>query len=206
MHEVLPKDLREAEFRLFKSSIASLGKNPLGRWIVTLKFEGLKLLPLVIRYSRELLKSHKNHYLAFPDAGATALAKREYPEMSEKIFSFNEVKTKQLVQPNILLAVMPTPPDFEIFEDIANKYSGPIVMINGNLEDSVVGIGSVARDRRKRFLSSWNVSYWLEPLKAGALMKAFPSDWILFQLTDQGYSYKSKFTDKPTSEEIYELL
>ncbi len=206
MSQILPKDLKAAESMLFNSSLASFKKNSLGRWSVNLKFEGLRILPLVIRYSRELTQSHKNHYLVFPDAGATALAKRDYPDFADKILSFNDVKSKEIDHSHILIAVKPCPPDYEIYEEIVNKYSGPILMFNGKLEDAVVGIGSVARERRKRFLSSWNVSFWLEPLKGGAIMKTFPSQWTLFRLSDQGYVYHSEFSNKPTEEEIFEIL
>ncbi len=208
MSNTLPKDLKEAETMLLTSSLASLVKNPLGRWSITLRFEGLKVLPLVIRYSKQLATSCKNHYLAFPDAGAAALAKRDYPEMSQKIMTFTEIikKTNSNDTSTILVTVCPTPPDYEIFEELTKTYSGPLIMINGRLEDSMVGIGSVARERRKRFLSLWNVSFWLEPLKNGALIRMFPHKWKLFRLTDFGYVFDSEYEDRPAQEIIFEKL
>ena len=49
-----------------------------------------------------------------------------------------------------------------------------MVLLNGKLEDAAVGIGTVARERRKGFLSSWQSAYALIPTGDGALRRAFP--------------------------------
>ena len=60
-------------------------------------------------------------------------------------------------------------------------------MLNGRLEDAAVGIGSVARERRKGFVASWQQAYWLQPLEGGALMRCFPDDWRLYRQDPDGY-------------------
>ena len=52
-------------------------------------------------------------------------------------------------------------------------------MVNGKLDDASVGIGSVARERRKAFISKWDNIYWLEPLEKGALMHSHGDNWNL---------------------------
>ncbi len=42
-------------------------------------------------------------------------------------------------------------------------------MVNGKLEDPIVGIGSVGREMRKRFAEKWKVLYFVQPLSMGAL-------------------------------------
>ena len=60
-------------------------------------------------------------------------------------------------------------------------------MLNGRLEDAAVGIGSVARERRKGFCGIWQQAYWLQPLEGGALLRSYPDDWHLFRQDSDGY-------------------
>ena len=76
-------------------------------------------------------------------------------------------------------------------------------MLNGKLEDSAIGIGSVGRDRRRKFISSWNNIFWLEPLKSGALMRLYPYNWTLFKMNNSYYTYHKDYSNKPDPESIY---
>ena len=69
----------------------------------------------------------------------------------------------------ILVAVSPQHYDYEEFEALCKNVNCKVIMINGKLDDAAVGIGSVARERRKAFVSKWVNIYWLEPLVNGAL-------------------------------------
>ena len=80
-------------------------------------------------------------------------------------------------------------------------------MLNGRLEDAAVGIGSVARERRKGFVASWQQAYWLQPLEGGALMRCFPDDWRLYDLnTDIGEEKDLSSLHPETVKEILDLL
>ncbi len=204
----LPKDLDEAKKMLFLSSKNSLQSSSNKRWEVNLKFEGLKISSLINTLSKELVNSNYNHILSYPDMGATALSKRDYPEMKDLTYTFKEL-SKALPNeklPKILIAVNPQPFDYEEFEELVTNFEGTVLMVNGRLEDTIVGVGSVARERRKRFTNSWKNSFWLEPLKDGALMHAYPDEWSLFKNTQLGYKFISSFSSKPNSEEVFESL
>ena len=75
-------------------------------------------------------------------------------------------------------------------------------MLNGRLEDAAVGIGSVARTRRRGFIASWQQAYWLEPIVGGALMRAYPEEWMLFRADEDGYRYVTGFEQRPDAEAI----
>ena len=79
-----------------------------------------------------------------------------------------------------------------------------MIMINGKLDDSAVGIGSVARERRKNFISKWQNIYWLEPITKGVLFHCYPEDWKLFRLDNDGYRFFKKFDKKPSSDDLFE--
>ena len=75
-------------------------------------------------------------------------------------------------------------------------------MFNGLLDNLSVGIGSVARERRKRFVSTWSNIYWLEPLAKGAILMAYPNDWLLFSSSPDGYRFERDFKQKPEVDTI----
>ncbi|WP_320676835.1 DUF1995 family protein [Prochlorococcus sp. MIT 1300] len=200
--------MKTAELSLHESMLLSIRAQERGRWTINLKFEGLKLMPIVFRMHKTLLAEKIQSLLCWPDAGATALAKHSEPEFKQSIVSFSDViKNKDNITNNkILIAVSPQPHDYEEFEQISNTYSDTIVILNGKLEDAAVGIGSVARQRRRAFLSQWRDSYWLEPLENGALMHIYPNQWSLFKSGPNGYSFLSNFDNKPTPEIVFENL
>jgi hypothetical protein len=81
----------------------------------------------------------------------------------------------------VLLAVAPTAADYEAFERLGERHSGSVVMVNGRLEDAAVGIGSVARERRRGFVATWTSAYALIPVDGGALRQATPGSWELYR-------------------------
>ena len=76
----------------------------------------------------------------------------------------------------------------------------------GKLEDAAVGIGTVARERRKGFLSSWQSAYALIPTGDGALRRAFPQDWQLYRRDPDGYRFVQDFEAKPDAEQMADAL
>ncbi len=207
MNLVLPRDLSEAEEIANKSIIAFNVATKLNRFSVKFKFEGLRPMPIVIRLAKTLDDNNINNMLAWSDAGATALAKRDAPDLNSRIFSFSEIiKVKDFSSyPQLLIAVAPKPYDYEDFEALCKNYPGKILMFNGQLDDPVVGIGSVARERRKGFISSWTNIFWLEALQGSALMHNYPDKWKLFRHDSDGYRFLKSFEQQPNSEEIFEV-
>ncbi len=208
MASILPADLREAESRLLKSIIESLQNEDFNRISINLKFEGLRIMPVVLRLSNELTTISRKNCLAWPDAGGTALAKREYPTCAGDIYSFRDLLSEDynIKENTILIAVSPQPYDYEDFINLCDGYKGVIIMVNGRLVDSTVGIGSIGRDRNKSFLPSWHTAFSLEPLSEGALMREYPHDWSLFKLEQNGYRYVRDFRAKPNQETIMEAM
>jgi hypothetical protein len=69
-----------------------------------------------------------------------------------------------------------------------------------------VGIGSVARQRRRGFLSLWQVAYALIPQSGSALRRAFPDPWELYRLDADGFRRVAEFEQKPDGEQQAEAL
>jgi hypothetical protein len=202
---MLPQDLRAAEDQALQALEQALAADPRGRWSVEWRFEGLRILPVVLRLQQRLAASHPAPRLLFPDAGAAALARRDAPDQASAIADFRAELREQgeAGRPagTVLLAVAPNQADYDDFERLCGAHRGAVVLINGTLEDAAVGIGSVARERRRGFLAQWRAAYLLQPLQGAALRRAFPGDWELYRQDADGFRLASSFEHKPDAEQ-----
>ena len=203
MMNKLPSDLKEAESNVYESIQNYFLSNSEKSFLsVSLKFEGLRLNPIIFRLSNKLTEFKYDNILLWADAGGAALAKRDNPDLANKIFTFKDFLKSNDLFNNVLLVCSPQPYDIEIFEQVCSSTNSSIIMINGKLEDPIVGIGSVGREMRKRFAEKWEVIYFLQPLSMGALSKRFPNNWELYKLNPNGYSFVKSFENRPDDETI----
>ena len=212
---MLPPDLRQAEAQLREALNSALKSNGKGRWTIELRFEGLRLLPLGLRLAEALDGEGIQLRVLCPDAGATALARRDHPGLAPLISSLGDHLRLQAQESSeapdngghpLLVVVGPGPSDYELVEGVCTVHPGPVVLLNPTLEDGAVGIGSVARARRKGFLAPWQAAYALQPFANGALRRAYPGDWELYRLDPEGFRLAGTFPQKPSSEEQAETL
>ena len=213
---MLPPDLRQAEAQLREALHSALSSDSRGRWTIELRFEGLRLLPLAMRLAEALAGEERALRVLCPDAGATALARRDNPGLAPLISSLGDHHRQrgdtdagagdQSSDPPLLLVVGPGPSDYDVVEGVCTAHPGAVVLLNPTLEDAAVGIGSVARSRRKGFLAQWQAAYALQPFANGALRRAFPGDWELYRLDPEGFRLAGAFPQKPSSEEQAETL
>ena len=226
---MLPPDLRTAEAEALEALRAALAADAKGRWTLELRFEGLRLMPVVLRLGAALEADELPFRLLFADAGATALARRDGPELADHIASFSDQRRRNQAEPTagptagptaepttgptaeptaeltnqapLLLLVGASQAEYEEVETLCQGYPGPVVLINASLEDAAVGIGSVARQRRRGFLSLWSAAYALIPRPASALRRCYPHDWELYRLDPDGYRAVARFDHRPDGEE-----
>lgn len=201
---MLPPDLRSAEAEALAAIQSTLAAGTKGLWSVELRFEGLRLLPLALRLQASLSANVPSLRLLCADAGATALAQRDAPDIAKRIGSLRDQMRLQQADggsEGVLLLVAPTPADYEEVEQVCALHRGIVLLLNGNLEDSAVGIGSVARQRRKGFLAGWQSAYALIPTGDGALRRAFPDAWELYRCDADGYRFVCEFDQKPDMEQ-----
>ncbi len=206
--EQLPYDLSEAENQAFHSLERILKNQNSSRISITYKFEGIRISPVAQRLYERLKIVNPNILFLWPDAGSTALARRDSPDNSSKIFSFKEIIEGKYSESSnsVYLTIAPKAFDYEVFYKLCNTPNQAIIMLNGSLEDTSIGIGSVGRERRKEFISNWLTAYWVEPVVNGALIRMYPSDWKLFKLIEDKYNLIDTYTSKPNSETIQEAL
>jgi plasmid stability protein len=205
---MLPADLRSAEAEARAALERALKAEPRGRWTVEMRFEGLRMMPVALRLSQRWLEEELEHRLLFPDAGATALARRDAPSLAPLIGSFSDQRRLQGEgsSSGVLLLVGAGPSDYEEVEGICTHHTGAVVLLNPVLEDGAVGIGSVARERRRGFLAGWEAAYALIPQADSALRRAWPATWQLYRLDPDGYRAVASFERKPDGEQRDQAL
>jgi hypothetical protein len=205
---VLPADLAAAEAQARDALLAALVADVNGRWTVEWRFEGLRLLPLALRLARQLVVAGREPRLVFADAGAAALAKRDGPDLAERCADFNSLLREQGQETSqgLLLAVAPSPAEYGDFERLCQQHRGAVVTLNGRLEDAAVGIGSVARQRRRGFVAQWQAAYCLQPLAEGVLRRSYPEQWQLYREDVDGFRLANQFERRPDGEQIAEAL
>jgi hypothetical protein len=204
----LPADLNGAEAEAFVALQEALADGDGGRWTVELRFQGLRLLPVVLRLAEALAAVGVPLRLLFADMGATALARRDRPELAERIASFADQRRLQEQGPSdgVLLLVGASQAEYDQVEALCSDHRGPAVLVNAALEDAAVGIGSVARQRRRGFLSLWQAAYALIPQAGSALRRVYPGEWELFRLDADGFRPVARFERRPDGEEQEQAL
>jgi hypothetical protein len=205
---MLPPDLRAAEDQALEALRAALAASQPGRWTMEFRFEGLRLLPLSLRCCDRLLQEDTSLRLLFPDAGAAALARRDAPALAGRIGSFSEERRRQEAgeEPGLLVLVAASQAEYEEVEALCGRHRGAVVLINPALEDAAVGIGSVARQRRRGFLSGWEAAYALVPQEGSALRRAWPGPWELYRLDPDGYRPVATFERRPDGDQQQQAL
>lgn len=201
---MLPADLRSAEAEALEGVRAALAEGGRTLWTVELRFEGLRIMPVALRLLEALTVLAPDVRLLFPDAGATALARRDAPEQAGRITSLGDLMRLQQADggsEGLLLLSAPSPADYAEVEQVCAQHRGVVVMINGRLEDAAVGIGTVARERRRGFLSGWRCAYALIPTGDGALRHVHPGEWELYRRDADGYRPVTRFESRPDSEQ-----
>ena len=145
----------------------------------------------------------------FPDAGAAALARRDWNDPAFSIRGINEFKGRLEPEDEACLVIEPSSVEVNEIEALCNEATGKyVVLLNPKLEDiAVVGIGYTARQIRERFLSTLESCYYLQPLEGATLLRVYPGPWQVWGETeDDDYELLGEFAKKPSGEEMANLF
>ncbi|MDH6056172.1 DUF1995 family protein [Umezakia ovalisporum] len=207
----LPKSLEEA---IAQSRIATQAALADGytRLQVDFLFPELKVMPVAAQFLPLFAEYDSRLKVFFADAGAAALANRDWADTPFKILDIGTgraVKSKIETEDEIFLFIAPTSvevPQLEkLCEDIGHR---PFVMLNPRLEDSgVVGIGYAARQTRQRFISTIESCYYLRPVDdTTAVFRCYPGLWEVWVETNGEYQKVAELSKKPSGDELDLIL
>jgi hypothetical protein len=204
---LLPDNLEDAIEQAIAASHQAIADGG-NRVIADLRFPELKVLPIAYEFAASFNQIYGKEWQAiFSDAGAAALAKREWADLEVSVRGVNEGRRAIREEDKAFLLIEPTSVEVEMVEKLVQLAGDrPFVMLNPRLENSEVGLGLAARQMRDRFLSTFETAYYIKPLELGALWRCYPQTWQVWQETESGMQPMAEVAQRPSSDDIERLF
>jgi hypothetical protein len=208
----LPNSLEEAIAQAAQATNAAIADG-YSRLQVELIFPELKLMPLAEQFLAEFTQFGSQLKVFFPDAGAAALARRDWGEVPFTIADVGSgrVPPEVQIQPEdkAFLFIDPSAVEVNQVEKLCEiAAERPVVMLNPRLEDAAtIGIGYAGRQLRSRFLNHIESCYHLRPLEEDvAVFRYYPSNWQVWREINAEYQLIAEFPKKPFADELDRLI
>ncbi len=183
------------------------------RMQVDIAIPELKVMPIAQQFYPLLQDMGKRFRVYFPDAGAAALAKRDWGNPDFIIRGLGETQNPVDPDDDVVLVVEPSAVEVHALEDLCNAVVDcQVILLNPKLEDvATIGIGYAGRQLRDRFLSTLQTIYYLKPLEGASLLRVYPDPWQVWREVPalpplQDYELMAEFPNRPTGEELDTLL
>ena len=207
----LPKSLEEAIAQARGATQAALADGYF-RLQVELLYPELNPMPVAIQFIPVLEQLGSQLKVFFPDAGAAALARRDWGDVPFKILDIGtgKVPVQQQIQPEdgVFLFIAPTAVEVALLEKLCEEAGDrPVVMLNPRLENAAtIGIGYAGRQLRDRFLSTIESCYHLRPLEEAIVFRCYPSPWQVWLEKGDEYQLITELLKNPLGEELDQIL
>lgn len=172
-------------------------------------FPELKPMPVAQQYLAQSLTLGDRVKVFFSNAGAAALARRDWGDTPYQIFGMEELWEPVQPEDDAFVLVAPTAVEVGRAEKMFNQVGDrPYILLNPQLQDvAVVGIGYAGRELRNRFLSRLESCYYLRPLEKGAVLRAYPSPWqVWWETSEDNYQVVAEEPERPSSEQLEQIL
>lgn len=203
----LPQTLEEAVEQAKVATRAALDDG-YNRLQVELQFPELKIMPVAQQFIPAFEDLGSQLRIYFPDAGAAALARRDWGEKPYSIRGIRDLKSE--IQPNEQLIVFVEPSSVEVqeVEQLCQvAMDRPVVLLNPRMEDIVtIGIGLAGRQLRERFLNTFESCYYLQPLEKAAIFRSYPAGWQVWIEKESDYELVSETPERPVGEALDRIL
>ncbi len=204
---LLPNNLEDATEQAIAATHQAI-TNGVTRILVDLGFPELNSLPVAYEFVRSFNERYGNSWQAlFSDAGAAALAKREWKDLEVSFRGVNEGRRAIREEDQAFLLVEPSSIEVDQVEKLVQLAGDrPFVMLNPRLENSEVGVGLATRRLRDRFISTFETAYYIKPLELGALWRCYPQTWQVWQQTEEGMQQLAEVEQRPSNDDIDRLF
>ena len=202
----IPKTLPEATEQAKAATQAALSEGQT-RLQVEMVIPELKQQPIAKQFLE--LFSGQQFKVFFPDAGAAALARRDWRDPDFIIRGLGELATPVDPDDDSYLIVNPSSVEVDAVESFCNEaLDRPVVLLNPKLEDiATIGIGYAGRQLRERFLSRIETCYYLRPIDQAAIYRCYPGPWQIWkEIAPNEYELFKSLDSRPSGEEIDRLL
>jgi len=203
----LPDTLEEAIAQAQQATTAAIADG-YKRIQVDLLFSELKILPVAEQFLPTFEHLGSQFRVYFPDAGAAALARRDWGEKPYAIRGIKDMRAEMQPDEQAFLFVQPSSVEVLEVEKLCQEaMDRPVVMLNPRLEDvATIGIGYAGRQLRDRFLSTFESCYYLRPIEGAAVFRAYPGLWQVWQDKEGTYELIAEETQRPAGEALDRIL
>jgi hypothetical protein len=209
----LPKTLEDAIAQSTEAVKSALADG-MTRIQVELLFPELKFMTVAEQFLPLFTEYESRLKVFFADAGAAALARRDWTDAQFQISDIGTGRAASLeakIQPEdeIFLFIAPTSVEVPQLEKLCELIGErPVIMLTPRLEDSsVVGIGYTARETRRRFISTIESCYYIRPVDdESALFRCYPGLWEVWLETEGEYQKVAELPKKPSGDELDAIL
>jgi hypothetical protein len=184
----------------------SAGKS---RLQIELAIPELKALPVAEQFLKHYPDLAETVKVFFSDAGAAALARRDWEGVSCTMYGLEELWEPIQPEDAAFLIVASTPVEMKRVERMcAEAGDRPFILLNPQLQDiAVIGIGAAGRQLRERFINTIEICYYLRPLEQGVLLRSFPGPWQLWWEQKSGeYELLGENETRPSNERMAEMM
>jgi hypothetical protein len=209
----LPKTLEDAIAQSTEAVKSALADG-VTRIQVELLFPELKFMTVAEQFLPQFTEYESRLKVFFADAGAAALARRDWKDVGFQISDIGTGRAASLaakIQPEdeIFLFIAPTSVEVPQLEKLCELIGErPVIMLTPRLEDSsIVGIGYTARETRRRFISTIESCYYIRPVDdQSALFRCYPGLWEIWLETEGEYQKITELPKKPSGDELDAIL
>lgn len=203
----LPDSLDEAIAQAVQSTEAAIADG-LTRLQVELLFPELPVMPVAKAFVAGFAERGSRLRVFFPDAGAAALARRDWGEVPYAVRGIEDVKTEIQPEETLILFIQPSSVEVGKVEALCQQAGDrPVVFFNPRLEDvATIGIGYAGRQLRERFLNQFQPCYSIRPLENAAVFRAYPALWQVWLEQDETYQLVAEEAQRPAGEALDAIL
>lgn len=203
----LPQDLNEAIAQAQAATQAALEAG-LTRLQIELVFPELKMMPVAQQFLPPFETLEHKLRVYFTDAGAAALARRDWGEKPYAIRGINDLKADIQPEEELIVFVEPSSVEVQNVEQLCQVAGDrAVILLNPRMEDiAMIGIGYAGRQLRERFLNTFEPCYYVRPLEGAALFRAYPDPWQVWVEKEDTYELVAETPQKPIGEELDRIL
>ncbi|PSN18866.1 DUF1995 domain-containing protein [filamentous cyanobacterium CCP5] len=207
MTTFLPNTL-EAAIAQAKAATRTAIENGIPRIMVEFVYPELKVMPVAEQFIPVLQEMNLAFKVYFPDAGAAALARRDWDNPEFSVRAIGELKGQIEPDDEVFLFIEPSSVEVNAVEEMCSQAAGrPVIMLQPRLEDiATIGIGYAGRQLRERFLSTLDSAYYLRPMAGAVLFRCYPDPWQLWRETGDSHELVAELPNKPSAEAMERIL
>lgn len=179
------------------------------RMMIEFVYPELKGMPVAQQFYPVLQDLGLRFKLYFPDAGAAALARRDWDNPDFVVRGIGELQGELEPEDQAYIFIEPSSIEVTQVEEMCNQAGDAfIIMLNPKLEDvATIGIGYAGRQLRERFLNTLEPVYYLRPMADAVLFRCYPNPWQLWQESPEGtYRCLAEFPQRPSGEVLDQIL